>query len=122
MTAATASFDVIVVGLGAVGGATCHHLARQGLRVAGIDRFHPPHDQGSSHGLSRITRLALGEGEAFVPLAQRSHELRRELEVASGQVLCRATGGLCISSAAADAQPYHGNANFFARTVELARK
>jgi sarcosine oxidase len=116
------SFDVVVVGLGAVGSAVCHHLARLGVRVAGIDRFHPPHDHGSSHGLSRITRLALGEGEAFVPLALRSHELWRELEAASGELLYRPTGGLCISSAAADAQPYHGNANFYARTVELARR
>jgi sarcosine oxidase len=118
----SSTFDVVVVGLGAVGSAVCHHLARQGVRVAGIDRFHPPHKEGSSHGLSRITRLALGEGEAFVPLAKRSHELWRELEQASGERLYRATGGLCISSAAADAQAYHGNTNFFARTVELAQK
>lgn len=120
--AAREIFDVIVVGLGAVGSAACHHLAQRGAKVAGIDRFRPPHDQGSSHGLSRITRLALGEGEAFVPLARRSHELWRELEAASGQTLYRATGGLCISAAAADAKPYHGNASFFQRTVELARK
>lgn len=122
MSTAGAAFDVAVVGLGAVGSAVCHHLARQGVRVAGIDRFHPPHEQGSSHGLSRITRLALGEGEAFVPLALRSHELWRELEGASGQLLYRATGGLCISSAAADAQPFHGNTNFYARTVDLAQR
>jgi sarcosine oxidase len=116
------AFDVVVVGLGAVGSAVCHHLARLGVRVAGIDRFHPPHDRGSSHGLSRITRLALGEGEDFMPLALRSHELWRELEAASGERLYRPTGGLCISSAAADAQPFHGNSNFYARTVELARR
>jgi sarcosine oxidase len=115
-------FDAVVVGLGAVGSAACHHLARAGVRVLGIDRFHPPHDQGSSHGLSRITRLALGEGAAFVPLALRSHELWAELEAASGQVLYRRTGGLCISSPAADARPYHGNSSFFERTVDLARR
>jgi sarcosine oxidase len=119
---AMSSFDVVVVGLGAIGSAVCHQLARRGVRVAGIDRFHPPHDHGSSHGLSRITRLALGEGKHFVPLALRSHELWRELEAASGQVLYRATGGLCISSPAADARAYHGNANFFQRTVDLARQ
>jgi sarcosine oxidase len=118
----SASFDVVVVGLGAVGSAVCHHLARLGVRVAGIDRFHPPHDHGSSHGLSRITRLALGEGEAFMPLALRSHELWRELEAASGELLYRPTGGLCISSAEADAQPFHGHTNFYARTVELAQR
>jgi sarcosine oxidase len=120
---AAAAFDVAVVGLGAVGSATCHHLAKAGVRVVGIDRFHPPHDQGSSHGLTRITRLALGEGEAFVPLARRSHELWRELEDASGeQGLYRRTGGLLISSPSADARSYHGNLSFFERTVSLATK
>lgn len=116
------SADAIVVGLGAVGSAICHHLARLGARVIGIDRFRPPHDLGSSHGLSRVTRLAVGEGEAFVPLAMRSHELWRELEASTGEALYRRTGGLWVSSAAADARPFHGSASFFARTVELARK
>ena len=85
--------DVVVVGLGAVGSATCHHLARRGARVVGIDRFAPPHDHGSSHGLSRVTRLAVGEGEAYVPLALRSHELWRELEAQTGESIYRPTGG-----------------------------
>jgi sarcosine oxidase len=114
--------DVVVVGLGAVGSATCHHLARLGVRVLGIDRFHPPHEMGSSHGLTRITRLALGEGAEFVPLAQRSHGLWRALEAASGESLYSATGGLCIASAVADADPYHGQRSFFARTVAIAQQ
>ncbi len=113
--------DVIVVGLGAVGSAACHHLARAGASVVGIDRFHPPHSQGSSHGLTRITRLAVGEGEAYVPLALRSHQLWRALESSTGETLYTATGGLLIASDAADALPYHGGDGFFARTVQLAR-
>ena len=120
MTRSTA--DVVVVGLGAVGSATCHHLARNGARVVGIDRFVPPHDHGSSHGLSRVTRLAVGEGEAYVPLALRSHELWRELEAHGGEPIYRATGGLIVSSDAADATPYHGSDGFFARTVQVARR
>ena len=73
-----------------------------GAKVVGIDRFSPPHDQGSSHGLTRITRLAVGEGAAFVPLAMRSHALWPELEAASGETLYRRTGGLVIGSAASD--------------------
>ena len=113
--------DVVVVGLGAVGSATCHHLARRGARVVGIDRFAPPHDHGSSHGLSRVTRLAVGEGEAYVPLALRSHELWRELEAQTGESIYRPTGGLIVSSDVADATPYHGSDGFFARTVRIAR-
>ncbi|MGZ5235498.1 MAG: FAD-dependent oxidoreductase, partial [Caldimonas sp.] len=117
-----ATADAIVVGLGAVGSAVCHHLSRAGARVVGIDRFRPPHDQGSSHGLTRITRLAVGEGAAFVPLARRSHELWRELEALSGASLYRRTGGLVIASEAARRGAYHGQTSFFARTVELAQR
>ena len=113
--------DVVVVGLGAVGSALLYRLARAGVRVTGIDRFHPPHDQGSSHGLTRITRLAVGEGDAFVPLVARSHALWRELEVETGTELYRRTGGLTIASAGADAHAFHGAAGFFARTVAIAR-
>ncbi|HEX2541202.1 MAG TPA: N-methyl-L-tryptophan oxidase [Caldimonas sp.] len=113
--------DAVVVGLGAVGSATCHHLARGGARVVGIDRFTPPHDFGSSHGLSRVTRLAIGEGEAYVPLALRSHELWRDLEAECGEQLYRPTGGLIVSSDTADGRPYHGSDGFFARTVRVAQ-
>ncbi|WP_130429997.1 N-methyl-L-tryptophan oxidase [Rivibacter subsaxonicus] len=121
MTAATAP-DVIVVGLGAVGSAVAHHLARRGARVLGLDRFHPPHDQGSSHGRTRITRLAVGEGVAYVPLVQRSHLLWRELEAETGEHLYQRTGGLVIASSAADAAAFHGQAGFFARTLALAQR
>jgi sarcosine oxidase len=117
--------EIIVVGLGAVGSALTHHLARRGAQVLGLDRFHPPHDQGSSHGRTRITRLAVGEGAAYVPLVLRSHQLWRELEAAGHAPdgpLFRRTGGLVIGSAAADAGAFHGQAGFFARTAALARQ
>ena len=72
-------FDTIVLGLGAMGSAAVYHLARRGKRVLGIDRFSPPHALGSSHGDTRITRVAIGEGAQYTPLAMRSHELWREL-------------------------------------------
>src|SRR6187549_1365574 len=117
-----ATADVIVVGLGAVGSAVAHHLAAGGARVVGIDRFAPPHDQGSSHGLTRITRLAVGEGAAFVPLVMRSHALWPALEAASGETLHRRTGGLVIGSAEADVAKYHGQPGFLAQTVALAER
>ena len=57
-----ARFDTIVIGLGAMGSAAAYQLAKSGQRVLGIDRFAPPHRFGSSHGETRITRLACGEG------------------------------------------------------------
>jgi sarcosine oxidase len=46
------NFDTIVVGLGAVGSATLYQLAKRGSKVLGLDRFSPPHVNGSSHGES----------------------------------------------------------------------
>lgn len=67
--------DVLVIGLGAMGSAAVHHLARRGVRVIGVDQFTPPHAHGSTHGETRITREAIGEGPQFAPLAKRSHQL-----------------------------------------------
>jgi len=88
------SADVVVVGLGVAGSAVLHHLARQGASAIGIDRFRPPHDRGSSHGASRITRLAIGEGHEYVPLVQRSHALWREPGAETGAALMQTTCGL----------------------------
>lgn len=87
-------YDVIVVGLGAMGSAACFHLAKQGAKVLGLDQFQTPHALGSTHGDTRITRLGLGEGNEFVPFAVRSHELWRELEQATGEKILHQTGGL----------------------------
>ena len=114
--------DVIVVGLGAIGSAVAHHLAAGGAQVIGLDRFAPPHDQGSSHGATRITRLAIGEGEEYVPIVQRSHALWRALEAQTGETLMTTTGGLLIASAASDRRAYHGQAGFFDRTVAAAER
>jgi sarcosine oxidase len=113
-------FQTIVLGLGAMGSAAVHHLAKGGNRVLGLDRFSPPHARGSSHGESRITRLAIGEGEHFTPLVLRSHELWRELERATGASLLTRTGGLFISSAARSSVLHV--ADFFANTVAAAVK
>ncbi len=89
-------YDAIVVGLGAMGSAAAYHLARNGRRVLGLDRFHPPHNLGSSHGLSRIIREAYFEDPVYVPLVQRAYDLWADLETKSGKQLMLKTGGLMI--------------------------
>ena len=89
-------WDVIVVGLGAMGSATTAMLARQGARVLGLEAFEPLHTRGSSHGRSRIIREAYFESPEYVPLVRRAYELWRELEEISGRRLLRITGGLNI--------------------------
>ena len=114
------SFDVAIVGLGAMGAAAAFQLARRGVRVLGIDRHAPPHAHGSTHGGSRITRKAIGEGEAYVPLVLRSYELFREIESLTGQALLTETGGLWISSDQRRATTHVEN--FFENTVAAARR
>ncbi|HSJ40201.1 MAG TPA: N-methyl-L-tryptophan oxidase [Xanthobacteraceae bacterium] len=85
-------FDVVVCGLGAMGSAALHHLARRGQRVLGLERHTPGHDRGSSHGSTRIIRLGYFEHPAYVPLLRRAYTLWRELEAASGRRLLHVTG------------------------------
>ncbi|WP_102126829.1 N-methyl-L-tryptophan oxidase [Deinococcus planocerae] len=113
--------EVVVVGLGAVGSASLYQLAKRGARVIGIDRFAPPHTHGSTHGESRITRQAIGEGEAYVPFVLRSHEIWRELEAATGEALMLTCGGLILSSHL-DEPPHPSKASFLERTIRAARR
>ena len=112
--------DVIVLGLGAMGSATLYQLAKRGVRALGIDQFSPPHALGSSHGDTRITRLAIGEGEEYTPLALRSHEIWREIEGETGVDLLATTGGLIISSAGPRATCHVPG--FFENTLAAAKR
>ena len=114
------AFDVAVMGLGAAGASALWHLSKSGKRVAGFDQFDPPHTLGSTHGETRITRLAIGEGMSFVPVVKRSHELWRELERASGQVIMTTTGGLLLDSGG-QRWSKHGSEGFLQRTIKFAR-
>lgn len=87
-------YDVVVVGVGGMGSAALYHLARRGKRVLGLERFDVLHDQGSSHGLTRIIRLAYGEHPDYVPLLHRAYELWRELENEAGEQLLHVTGAI----------------------------
>lgn len=104
-----APFDCAVIGLGAAGAATLRALAHRGLRVIGVDRYDPPHTRGSSHGETRITRLSLGEGAAYVPLAARSHAIWRSLEADTGENLFDQRGLLLIGR---PGMRLHGQADF----------
>jgi sarcosine oxidase len=115
------SFDVAVIGLGAMGSATLYQLAKRGIRAIGIDRFAPPHAEGSTHGETRITRRGIGEGEAYVPLAVRSHEIWRELEAETGQSMLFEVGSIVISQAN-DNVERPGRTGFIRRSITAAQR
>jgi monomeric sarcosine oxidase len=80
-------YDAIVLGTGGVGSAALYHLARRGVRAIGIDRFHPPHDRGSSHGHTRVIRQAYFEHSDYVPLLREAYRLWHDLESIAEQQL-----------------------------------
>ncbi|MFM9196511.1 MAG: N-methyl-L-tryptophan oxidase [Planctomycetia bacterium] len=88
--------DVIVLGTGGVGSAALYHLARRGVRVLGLDRFPGGHDRGSSHGDTRIIRLAYYEHPDYVPLLRRAYTLWHELEATVDERLHEQVGLLEI--------------------------
>jgi sarcosine oxidase len=101
--------EVAVVGAGIMGSATAHALARQGHDVTLYEQYEVGHPRGSSHGRSRIVRLAYPDVE-FVELAKESFAGWRELEREAGVELLELNGLLELvddlaqgSSAALDA-------------------
>jgi sarcosine oxidase len=92
----TTTFDAIIIGLGAMGSAAAYQLARRGQRVLGLERYRPAHDQGSSHGQSRIIRQAYYEDPAYVPLLLRAYDLWWQLERDANEALLTITGGIMI--------------------------
>jgi sarcosine oxidase len=92
-------YDVIVAGVGGMGSAAVYHLARRGAKVLGLEQFEIPHELGSSHGVTRIIRLAYAEHPDYVPLVRRAYELWRELEIEAGERLLIITGGFDIGEA-----------------------
>ena len=83
--------EVAVVGAGIMGSAAAYALARQGRDVLLLEQFKVGHEHGSSHGRSRIVRLAYPEIE-FVELAKEAFAGWRDLERQSGQELLELNG------------------------------
>ena len=87
-------YDAIVIGLGGMGSAALFELAKRGKRVLGIEQFNIAHDMGSSHGVTRIIRLAYHEHPSYVPLMRRAYELWRELEASANEQILHITGSI----------------------------
>ena len=98
MSSGSFDVDLIVVGLGAMGAAVTYQAQSLGLSVLGIDRHNPPHEFGSSHAETRITRLAVGEGPQYLPFVARSHELWASIGESVGTQLFHQSGGYIITN------------------------
>lgn len=87
------SFDVAVVGMGALGSAAAYHLARRGARVVAFEQFELGHVRGASHDTSRIVRTSYGAPQ-YVRLAQSAYRDWADLEQESGERLLTIAGGV----------------------------
>jgi sarcosine oxidase len=104
-----------------MGAAATYQLARRGARVLGIDRYSPPHEFGSTHGDTRVTRVACGEGPEYSVFAARSHQIWRELEAELGMDLFTQNGLLVLFGPGKRAAN-HSVADFRGATVDAAKK
>ena len=86
------NYDVVVVGLGAMGSSALYALAQRGCKVIGIDRFEPGHHLGSSFGESRIIRMAYYEDPVYVPLLRLAYKAWERLESLTGEHILTITG------------------------------
>ncbi len=85
-------YDVIVMGVGSMGSSTCYHLAKNGIKVLGLEQFDIPNELGSHTGQSRIIRKAYFEHPDYVPLLERAYHNWGELQTASQKQVYFKTG------------------------------
>lgn len=87
----TERVDVVIVGAGGMGAATAWRLAQHGRSVVLLEQFEHLHSRGSSHGQTRIFRVAYRDPR-YTRLASMAIPLWRELEDATGTTLLEQTG------------------------------
>jgi len=91
-TTTNSKYDVIVIGVGSMGAATCYYLAKRGQKVLGLDQFDISHEMGSHGGQSRIIRKAYFEHPDYVPLLERAYDNWEQLEIETGDKFYHQTG------------------------------
>ncbi|QLE79776.1 N-methyl-L-tryptophan oxidase [Francisella sp. Scap27] len=114
-------YDVIVVGLGAMGASSLYQLSKeQDLKILGIEQFAKGHENGSSHGETRIVRQAIGEGNGcYTTMAKRSYEILDEIESKSGKKFAKKQGLLLLFNDSL--KPKGGKDDFLAKTIQQAK-
>jgi monomeric sarcosine oxidase len=93
------STDIIVVGGGVMGCTTAYQLAKDGRTVLLLEQYTIGNRMGSSHGASRLFRLAHTNPD-YVELARQAYGLWRELESESGERLMKQVDALDIGTPA----------------------
>lgn len=90
-------FDYVVIGLGTAGSSILYHLSKHSKNVLGLEQFNLNHNNGSSHGDTRIIRQAYFEGQFYIPLLKRAYQLWEEIEEESKEKILYKVGCLNVS-------------------------
>ncbi len=91
-------YDVIIIGLGAMGSAAAYECSAKGLKVLGLEQFSALHAMGSSFGKSRMIRKAYMEGDFYIPLLGRAYAKWFELDKIERRPLINQCGGLYVAT------------------------
>jgi sarcosine oxidase len=100
MVTAVERVDIAVIGAGVIGSATARALAARGASAVLLEQFGPGHARGSSHGATRIFRLAYPD-PGYVRMAMAAQLSWAALEADAGERLLVTTGGLDAGPGAA---------------------
>ncbi|OWF44915.1 peroxisomal sarcosine oxidase-like isoform X2 [Mizuhopecten yessoensis] len=92
-------YDSIVVGAGIEGSSTAYNLVKNGQRTLLLEQFPLPHSRGSSHGQSRVTRMAYGDADYYTEMMKEAYRLWEKLENESGTTIYTKTGLLLVGKA-----------------------
>lgn len=84
---------ITVIGAGIMGASAAWNLSKADYRVTLVEQYELGHRHGSSHGESRIFRLAYNDAD-YIPIAQRALRLWRRAEADLDRELLDTTGGL----------------------------
>ncbi|MGZ2362419.1 FAD-dependent oxidoreductase, partial [Streptomyces sp. 372A] len=88
--------DIVIIGAGVWGSSAAAQLARRGHSVLALDRWTPPHANGSHSGKTRLARQSMHEGNGYVPMSRRTFQLWAELESEYGVQILRQDGALLV--------------------------
>lgn len=83
----TTTYDLIIIGCGAVGSAAAYYASKQHLKVLCIEQFEQGHARGSSHGETRAFRSVYAEGAHYAPLLEAAYDGWKCLEQEVGASL-----------------------------------
>ncbi len=95
----TETFDVIIIGAGAMGSAAAYYFSKRNQRALLLEQFELDHQRGSSYGYSRIIRYSYNYPE-YIELAKDNFPLWFAIEAESGERLYVKTGGIDFGPAA----------------------